>query len=550
MDGVLSLTGKRWVVPEKMCNPQTLVKEIALQRDLYDGELFDPASLRDIGKAVERIRKAIMKGERVGIFGDYDCDGITSTTQLVRFFRRGGVDPNVRLPNRIDDGYGLKPKHINELVTSGTTLLLAVDTGITAHEAVHSACAHGMDVMIIDHHEMRRDLPPAIAIIHPNLATPRLSPSPCAAGLVSLLLAALEGNTRPEQKEDRVLAAIGTVADLVELRGGNRTIVQDGLAAISSLIDGPLRTLITPRLAAERLTSRDIGFRIAPRLNAAGRMDDPMIALRAILDGGAALDLLERLNASRQALVTELFTQLLTALPPLENLPPIISSADAAFPPGVIGLLAGKLTERFARPSMVANIAGGICTASLRSIPTVHITELLSRSSHLLTSFGGHAQAAGCTFARENFEELTLALQKDIAQSIPSEDLVATVHIDALLPTSAITLNLCENLRELEPFGQGNPEPRFLLENVSLENIRTVGSTGKHLAASMGSLRTIGFGLSQILPHLSQPVDVVCHLDVNEWNGYRRPQIIIDDIRRANGITKTAFPRGNAVAHC
>ncbi|MBI2117801.1 DHH family phosphoesterase, partial [Candidatus Peregrinibacteria bacterium] len=430
MNGALSLTGKRWMVPEKMCNPRTVVQEIALARDLGAGELFNPSSLRDIGVAVERIRRAVKDGEHVGVFGDYDCDGVTAVAQLVRFFRRSGSDPSIRLPHRMHDGYGLKPKHIEEFAANGTTLLLTVDTGITAYDAVDRARAASMDVILVDHHEIRGNLPNATAILHPHRATPKLSPSPCAAGLTSLLLAALEGNIRPEQEEDRVLAAVGTVADLVLLRGGNRTIVQNGLAAISALPDGPLRTLINcVRPSDAHIASRDIGFRIAPRLNAAGRMDDPMIALQALLDGGNAIHILNELNTSRQSLVEELFESILITLPERDDFPPLIGIADAAFPPGIIGLLAGRLTEKFGRPSMVASIAGDICTASLRSIPAVPITELLSRSAHLLTSFGGHVQAAGCTFPRQNFEELIAALQKDIAQNVTPEDLVSAISI-------------------------------------------------------------------------------------------------------------------------
>ncbi|OGJ57141.1 single-stranded-DNA-specific exonuclease RecJ [Candidatus Peribacteria bacterium RIFCSPLOWO2_02_FULL_55_36] len=540
MDLALSLTGKRWMVPEETCNPQTVVKEIALKRDLCNGELFDPASLQDIGKAVERIRQAVKSKEHVGIFGDYDCDGITSVAQLVRFFRRCNIYPSIRLPHRIHDGYGLKPKHVEEFTANGTTLLLTVDTGIAARDAVDRARDAGMNVIVIDHHEMQEEsLPSAIAILHPHLATPRLSPLPCAAGLVSLLLAALEGGARPEKEEDRVLAAIGTIADIVELRSGNRTIVHDGLAAISLLPDGPLRTLINGvRSSDAPIVSRDIGFRIAPRLNAAGRMDDPMIALNALLDGGDALGILDHLNTSRQSLVEELFESLLAALPEREYLPPLIGLADERFPPGVLGLLAGKLTEKFGRPSMVANITGDTCTASLRSIPAVHITELLSRSAHLLTNFGGHAQAAGCTFARENFEELTAALQADIARSVAPENLVSTLTIDAALSPSAITLDLCEELQELEPFGHGNPEPRFLLQNISIQSPRLVGNTGKHLAASIGHLRAIGFGLSHLIPNLSQPVDIVCRININTWNGRRTPQIVLDDVRHVQVIEK------------
>lgn len=531
---MLSYTGKRWVVSEEIRDPKILVREIAMARDLRDGELFDASSLRDIGQATERIRQAVRSGERVGVFGDYDCDGVTAVAQLVRFFRRCGSDPLVRLPHRARDGYGLKPYHVDAFAAGGVTLLLTVDTGVTACDAVGRARDAGMDVIVIDHHELRGDLPCATAILHPDHASPALVPPPCAAGIVSLLLAALEGNARPEKEEDRVLAAIGTVADLVELRGGNRTIVQEGLAAIPTLPDGPLQSIVDRiRSSNAAISSRDIGFRIAPRINAAGRMDDPMIALRALLDGEPAIRVLHELNTSRQSLVEELFAGLLATLPLHDNLLPLIGVADEKFPPGVIGLLAGKLTEQCGRPSMVAHVAGDTCMASLRSIPAVHITELLGRSAHLLLSFGGHAQAAGCTFAREHFKALVAALQQDVARSVPSEDLTALLAVDAVLSPSSIALDLCESLQELEPFGQGNPEPRFLLQNILLENPKLVGKSGKHIAASIGHLRSIGFGLGHLLPHCDQPLDVVCHLGINTWNSRRTPQVVIDDVRPA-----------------
>lgn len=552
---MLSFTGKRWVVSEEARDPKMLVAEIAMTRDLCNGDSFSPSFLRDIGKAVERVRRAAESGECVGIFGDYDCDGITAVAQLVRFFRRYGRDPLVRLPHRERDGYGLKPYHVDAFTADGATLLIAVDTGVTAHDAVSRAHAAGMDVIVIDHHERQGDFPRATAMLHPICASPVLAPPPCAAGIVSLLIAALEGCARAEKAEDRVLAAIGTVADLMELRGGNRAIVREGLAAISSLPEGPLKDL-TLRLASARSgsalaparwTSRDIGFRVAPRLNAAGRMDDPALALRAILDGGAAIQALDELNTSRQSLVGELFDGLRAALPDREHLPPLIGVADEAFPPGVIGLLAGKLTEQCGRPSLVAHVAGDVCTASLRSIPAVHITELLGRSAHLLRSFGGHAQAAGCTFARERFGELLTALQQDVARSISPEDLVPTLSVDAILQPSSVTLELCENLRELEPFGQGNPEPRFLLPRVRLCSPRRIGREGKHLTASIGGQRAVGFGIGHLFSHCDQPLDIVCRLAVDAWNGRCAPQIFIEDVRCAH---KKAATQGVAAPYC
>ena len=249
-----------------------------------------------------RVRGAIAAHETIGIFGDYDCDGITATALLVRFFRRHGVEPVVRLPHRVHDGYGLSRSMVEECAARGITLLLTVDTGITAVQEIAAAAELGIDVIVTDHHHVPAEVPQALALIHPALAPDHPLPHPSGVGVALQFVRALDGTDAwKDHQTDLALAAIGTIADLVELRGMNRTLVQQGIAALNTLQEGPLALLAASvRTHGAPLTSTDIAFRLSPRINAAGRMEDPHIALTALLEGGEALATLERLNAHRQ----------------------------------------------------------------------------------------------------------------------------------------------------------------------------------------------------------------------------------------------------------
>ncbi len=494
-------------------------------------------------RAVCRISSAIERSERIGIFGDYDCDGITATAELVRFFRRRGVEPLVRLPSR-EEGYGLQRATVEDFLAQGARLLVTLDTGITAVEEVRDAQEGGMDVIVLDHHQPLAELPPAFAIIHPSLAPGYGEPHPSAAGVALALLRGLEGEHWEDMQTDIALAAIGTIADLVPLRGENRALAQAGLIHLSKL-QGPLGLLRQNAGLAGAVTSADVAFRIAPRLNAAGRMADPALALCALLEGGAALEALEELNTRRQRETEALLQAMLSDLgiddaDPSSAAGPLLSAAHEEYPPGIIGLLAGRLTEAFGKPSLVAAIAGETCTASLRSPPCYHITQGLARCSDLLLRFGGHAQAAGCTFPRAALPELTERLAADIAARTKPDELLPSVSIDAVMQPSDISLLFCEQLARLEPFGMGNPEPLLLLPHVQLQSPRRVGSDGKHLQARMGAAKAIGFRLGHLLEHAQGPLDIVCHCSIDTWQGARSAQLVIEDLRASKDQGKTA----------
>ncbi|HCI03673.1 TPA: single-stranded-DNA-specific exonuclease RecJ [Candidatus Peribacteria bacterium] len=534
MTSKLSLTGKKWIIPEVLeTNGEDLVKKLMANRGIdssLEGELPDAFAFHDMQKAVDRIRSAIKSNESIGIFGDYDCDGVTSTLQLIRFFRRNSVEPHVRLPHRINDGYGLKSHIIDEFISKGTNLLITVDSGVGSVTEIKKAKDAGMDVIVTDHHHVGKHIPPAVAIIHPDFSDIP-PPHPSGSGVVYHLLRALEDGVWDDMQTDEALAMLGMIADVMELKGFNRTLVKQGLNSIKKLTKGPLVELIRiSGININYITSTYIGFRIAPRINAAGRMGDPMIALEALMDGGDAIKLIDNLNEIRQK-QTEEFLNI--AIEEISKAPsgPLLSIMHADFPQGIVGLIAGKLTEMTGKPSLVGREHDGMCTASLRSPRCYHITEGLERCSDLLQYFGGHAQAAGCSFRSDLFDQVSTRLAEDVSGNTEPDDLLPSIEIDATLPAESITLELIYKLRTLEPFGHGNREPVFLIQGAQMEYQKQVGSECNHLQTNIDGVKSIGFRLGHLIEHTNEPVDVVCRLGTDNWNGLTRPQIFVEDFR-------------------
>lgn len=507
---------------------------LAEEEELATHSWHDPSVFPDASKAANRVRDALAAGERIGIFGDYDCDGITAAAQMLRMIRRHGSEPVMRLPHRIRDGYGVKTSHIAEFADAGVTLLITVDTGINAHDAMAAARADNIDVIVLDHHHLL-SAPDAFAILHASLAPLYPHPHPAAAGVAFRFVHAVEGDTWQDRDIDLALAMIGTVADLVQLQGHNRTLVREGLQALQRLPDCPLRSLAQHVSSGKSISSIDVAFRIAPRINAAGRMANPLLALHAILEGGTALQELETLNTLRQEETLRSLDLALQNITPGQDgsLPSFLSVASASYPPGILGLVAGKLTDRFGRPSLAANIRGDTCTASLRSPAGYNVTEALARVGHFLTSFGGHAQAAGAVFPLERAVELFDALEEDAATRLSAQALVPSISIDAELSPSAVTRELCTHVQDLEPFGQGNPEPQFLIRNVRITQARRCGADGRHLQGSIGQTKLIGFGLGPLIDQARTELDVVCRIGLDSWNGREAPQLFLQDLRLA-----------------
>lgn len=545
----LSLTGKRWSLPEhaEALNASHVLLRLLKERGITeDTKLVPPSVYPDMEKAVDRIRSAIDHNELVGIFGDYDCDGVTAVAQLVRYFRRQNTEPFVRLPHRVRDGYGLKSATSKEIIEAGVKLLITCDTGIASVQEIAMLSEAGIDVIITDHHSVHEELPKAFALIHPALCAHPL-PHPAGAGVVFALVSALE-DARPDavgrgnwkgMKEDIALAMFGTVGDLVELRGHNRTLVQLGLKALACIEGGPIGQLRERCKSTDApMTSVDIAFRVAPRINAAGRMTEADIALKALLEGGDTLAQLDLLNEKRQDITRSLLKEVVEECES-DAVPPLLAKISGDYPHGIVGLIAGRLTEQFGRPSLVAHTDGRTCTASLRSPACYNIAEGLERVSNLLISYGGHAQAAGCTFALENFDALHDRLIEDISTHVDEKYLVPTLNIDAMLDAKDITTTFCEKLHLLEPYGQGNAEPLFLLRNVSLQDARPCGKDQTHLQARICGIKSIGFGLAHLLESTDK-FDVICRIGIDEWNGRKEAQIFICDLGVAIQVQKKA----------
>lgn len=477
----------------------------------------------------------MQRGDVIGIFGDYDCDGVTSTALIRRALERRNVTPIVRLPSRLTEGYGLRLAQVDELANAGVQLLITVDTGVASVVEIAHAQARGMRVIVLDHHHLPSTLPGATAIVHPQLEPDFPLPHPSAAGVCYEFVRAWEqsrGQTAwPDWQTDAALGALGTVADVVELRGGNRLMVQLGLVALAQIKSGPLADLRTLAGIKGLVTSTDLAFRLAPRINAAGRMADPTLALAAIMGDATALARIEELNQSRQDLVRETVEGVLSAI---DRSAPAYCLADAAYSPGICGLIAGRLTEATGRPSLVAHRRqDGLCTASLRSPAAYHIAEALARLSPLLLTHGGHAAAAGCTFMVEQWPELQDRLRADVLAHVDLAQLTPVTQYDAVLSPIDVQLSLIERLTALEPFGHGNPEPVFLLPAVRASDLRVVGRDGTHLQARFQGMKAIGFGFAPYASLLQGVTDVLVKLTINEWQNVRSPQAQIVDVRAA-----------------
>jgi len=519
----------------------TLVEQLRQKRGL-DGVFTENRMVhtQEIRSAVERIRTAMTKQEHIGIFGDYDCDGVVAVSLLVRFFHRHDIKPYVRLPHRVQDGYGLHAGIVQELKNAGVTLLITADTGMSSAPEISALKTYGIDTVVTDHHTIPEHMPPAVATVHPALMTGFHPPYPSGAGVVYRLLEALEEGPWKGMETDTALAMVGMIADLVELKGENRLLVQQGLQALRHLgTSTPLARLTTiAGLKLDRVTSTDVAFRLAPRINASGRMDDPMIALQALLGNEEALEKLDVLNRARQQ-ETETLVQAARESLGINKgmtnvLPPLIALAAEEYPHGIIGLIAGKLTEETGHPSMVATADGEQCVASLRSPPCYHVTEGLTRCSDLLEQFGGHAQAAGCTLKQKHWGELCRRMVEDVRERTDADALQPTLTIDAELRLEDISLDLLRTLARLEPYGEGNREPLFLLRDVSLDLPRCIGRERNHLQCTITGRKTIGFRLGHLIPQCAGPLDIACRIALDEWQGYQQPQIVIEDMRRSN----------------
>lgn len=468
-----------------------------LQPSLAD--LHPCGGLRDMDKAIARLRRAISEREKILIYGDYDVDGTTSVVILKRAIELAGGAAEFHVPDRLRDGYGMRAEVVEAAAARGCRLIVSVDTGIRASEVVRRAAALGLDVIITDHHLPEAELPPALAVLNPNRPDCNYpEKNLCGAGvafkLVQALLCTLDW---PAQKQQRVLesflklAAIATVADVVPLTGENRVIVKHGLAGLRSVTNPGLRALldvagIAPGTAP---TASQVAFRVAPRANAAGRIENANLVIELFLtsDAGRARDLaaqLNTLNAERQQKEAEIIESILEqcAAAPIENSRMALVFCAPDWHRGVLGIVASRLVERFHRPVFVLseNAEDGLASGSGRGIPRFHLLEALESMPHLFARFGGHMHAAGLTMHTRDLSEFQRLFHEYAATRLTANDLIPQLEIDACLELGEIHERAVRELMALGPFGCGNPEPLFAALNVEVAGPAVVWKE-KHL---------------------------------------------------------------------
>jgi single-stranded-DNA-specific exonuclease len=500
----------------------------------------DPFLLGSMREACARIRAAIAAGTRICVHGDYDVDGICATALAVLTLRELGAEVEWHLPSRFEEGYGVAGETLTRLAAEGCGLVLTVDCGITAVEEVAEAKAAGLDVIVTDHHRPGKVLPdcPVVATRPSGYPFPEL----CGTGVVYKLAEALLGAGDPRLARHLDLVALATIADVVPLVDENRALALAGLRRLATTTRPGLRALMhAARVDPATVDEGAVGFRLAPRINAAGRLGRPTAALELLLtedesQAKAIAQELEELNRERQAVEERILREAIAAIegwpePRRRRRGYVVAGED--WHEGVIGIVASRLVERYHRPVVLIAGTDGDWKGSGRSIPAFDLHGGLAACADQLERFGGHRAAAGLSIRRENVDALADAFAAHADANLDEDDLRPVTTVDAIVPGAALTLGLCAELRRLAPFGLGNPGVTLLVAGCELADLTAVGE-GKHLRFRVSDARgpagtAIAFGLGAQLDRLRRVghFDVAFRLQENTWNGTTSPQLVV-----------------------
>lgn len=518
----------------------------------------DPFLLAGMDTAVERILRALDDDEMIVVYGDFDADGVTATVLLTEALR-GLADDHRQIrpyiPDRVDEGYGLNLEAMTKLREMGATLLISVDCGIRSPVEVAHARTIGLETIITDHHSIGRTVPDALAVINPKRHDSTYPETMLAGVGIAYKLAQALRQTRPDEArfsdEDLLdLVAIGTVADLAPLQGENRKLVAEGLAVLNEVRRPGIAALVNVSgFQPGKLSADNIGFGLGPRINAAGRLAHAYDAAKLLTTGNhrTAQELAQRLdslNRERQSLTARLTAHAAELIDPDA---PLLMAGDTSFESGVVGLVASRLAETHYRPTIIMEEGEEETRGSCRSIPEFHITQALDEVADLLVRHGGHAQAAGFTIRNEHLPEFRERMLALAAAELEGQDLRPALAIDAEIPLTHVDWSLQSTLAQLEPTGYSNPTPRLLSSNLQVLSHRAVGRDGSHLQLVLAATEPTGDGsvrVGQPLPAIAfrqgawaadmpERIDAVYSVDVNEWQGSRKLQLRIEDIRPA-----------------
>ncbi len=535
--------------------------------------LTDPFTLKDMELAVESIRRAVECGKKITIYGDYDVDGVTSVCALYLYLKSFGADVDYYIPNRIGDGYGVSKGAIESLAKSGTGMIITVDTGITANDEVEYAKTLGVDFVITDHHECRQDLPNALAVVNPHRPDcPSTFKELAGVGVVFKLLCAYEERINAKSPADAALkifseyadiVAIGTIADVMPIKEENRLIVSYGLGMIEKNRRLGLAALIEASVGKNeiqrqsnkkkniKITSSYIGYTLAPRINAAGRIRSATIAVELFLsdDYDKAYAIAEELceaNKERQAEENKIIKEAYREIEKngYDKMPVIVIEANN-WHHGVIGIVSSRITEKYGKPSILVSFEGNmgdepsaedVGKGSGRSVKGINLVDALCHCNEQLVRYGGHELAAGLSVTRANIDAFRQKINEYASTVLNDGEIVPTIEADLEIELSDASFALAEQLRILEPYGVGNPVPNFVIRGVTVTELMSV-SEGKHSRIVFGNGRNIASGMyfshasSSLGISVGDSVDVLFNLDVNEWGGRKNVQLIIRDIK-------------------
>jgi single-stranded-DNA-specific exonuclease len=557
---------KRWLQRDAQANPDELAQALGIDpwlarhlvcRGLIDpqqchqflnprlADLADPRRMADMGSAVERLCRAISTREKVALYGDYDCDGVTSTTLMCEVLRRFGLDPILHIPHRIRDGYGLNVAAVKQLRAQGVSLIVTLDCGVTAVSEVQAAVEEGVDVIVVDHHTVPVTLPKAVAVLNPHRPDCQFPYKElCAVGVAFFLCVALRAALReaglagpnggPDLRAFLDVVALGTVADLVPLTGQNRLLVAGGLKVLQRAERPGIRALLdVAGIAPENADAGTLGYQLGPRINAAGRLQDAMVGVRLLLSQSMeqALPLAQELDHENRArkdhekrTVEEALKR--AAEEPVHADARALVLYDPDWHPGVVGIAAQKMVEHFHKPAILIGSGG---KGSGRSIECFHLHRALAATAEHLIGFGGHAHAAGLRLDPQKLDAFRAALYVQAAAQLTPEDLVPRMQHDGQVGLEDITPARVETLQRAAPFGRGNAEPCFLICAVRPASGRVVG--GHHLQLDLGlGLRGIAFRMADKLCLVEQDLDMLCSPRLETWNGRRRLSVQVKDM--------------------
>jgi single-stranded-DNA-specific exonuclease len=563
-----------WIEPAPLpaelpvLHPDPLLNELLYRREIRDPASAveflhvrprpapDPSQLPHMDAAVERIVAAIHTGERIGVFGDYDVDGVTATALLAKALRAALGDPGrllARLPTRAE-GYGLNRAAIDAFVAAGVSLLIAVDCASTDDANVGYARARGLDVIIVDHHHMFGPGPDGAIVLSPYLLAGGPYRELAAAGVAYLLIAALaqhgcriDGTNGDPETALLDYVALGTIGDVSPLIGVNRALVRDGLKQIQKQRRPGLVALIRKAgLDPASLTADRIAYKITPRLNAAGRMGDPHLALDLLLtddpeEGRTLAEEVERLNAARRqvsARIADEAEAMILSRPDWQERRLLIA-AGKGWAAGVLSIAANQLVNRFGRPVLVLADDGVQSKGSARSVPGFDIVEALGGCGELLSCWGGHSQAAGLSVPSIHLDRLADALDARLAASGLELPIPPAIRLDALLPVERLTIETAALLEQLQPYGVGNEQPVLLMRGVQVRAYEAIGQDRSHLrlvlGTSRGNVRAIAFGAAARSRELvlNRTIDLAACLNLDRWNGQTRLDVEVKDFRPA-----------------